>query len=189
MTTPSFFGYGLSPAIQLAEIWEVISDFTLPSQTGIITLPISPAIDFNDVSMVVIEAELISASGTGNQVLLRVNGVSANNYDVDGRTIKAGVETIINETGTGYKIANLTLFQNVNDTVHLLAYLQLNKTGTNKRIGIQSFANGLQQNGNMNISGVLTIDQTELNEIELLVFSAGFVAGTKITVYKVKRKL
>lgn len=189
MTTPSFFGYGLSPAIQVAEIWEAIGDLTLLVNATVMQINLSPAIDFDKVSMVVVETEIISKSGTGNNLVMSVNGDTSNFYDVDGRTIKSGVEIIIDETGAGFKIANPTLLTNVDDIMHGIAYFQLNKAGTNKRIGIQSFANGLQQNANMNISGVFTKDQTELNQVRINNFSATMGAGSKMTIYKVKRKL
>jgi len=189
MTVPSFFGYVLSPVVQVAEIWEKIIDFVSTVDSTSIILPISPAINFNDNSMVVVEMEIISKSGTGNNFLLRVNGISSPIYDTDGRTIKAGVEILIDETGTGFKFANPTLLLNVNDKVQVIAYLQLNKLPTPKNIGIQSFANGVEQRANMNIAGVLKSDQTELNEISILPFSVAMGAGSRITAYKVKRKL
>jgi len=182
MATQSFFGYMATPKIKVDPIWEVITDFVSTTRQGIFTFPISPAIDFNDVSMVVIEMEIISASGTGNQLVLEVNGEGFG-YRSQGRTIKGGVETIINLTGqNNFRLANLSLFQNANDIAHIIVYLQLNN-----KIGIQSFANGVNQNANMDMSGDLSNNQTELNEIKLLVFSVGMEAGSKVTIYKVKR--
>jgi len=183
MATQSFFGYMATPKIKVDPIWEVITDFVSTSRTGIFTFPISPAIDFNDNSMVVIEMEIISSSGTGNQLVLEINGVGFG-YSSIGRTIKAGVETIVNLTGqNNFRLANLSLFTNPLDTAHIIVYLQLNK-----RIGIQSFANGVNQNANMNMSGDLSNNQTELNQIKLLIFSVGMEAGSRVTIYKVKRK-
>jgi len=190
MTTPSFYGYGLSPKLVLASTWEVVADFVaLVNVTGI-TLNISPPFTGDDNSMLVLELEIISKSNTGNQIVLQVNGISASQYDLDGRTIKGGVETILNlGSQTGFNVANLTIFSggSIDDVMHCLAYFQLNKSGVFQQVGCQSFTNSVNLNANQYMSGGLRTSQTEINEIKIVNFSASMGAGSRATLYKVSR--
>lgn len=166
--------------------WEVIEDFVALSSFTQKTFTIDPPIDFSKVSMIVMEMELISGSGTGNNIVLDVNGVTAG-YETYGRTIKAGVEALLDISGANFRIANATLFSDIDDTVHAIIYITLNPTASDHNIGFQCVANGIHQSAQMVVSGSLSSNQTEINELKIQPFSTSLKAGTKVTIYKVSR--
>ncbi len=167
--------------------WTVIEDFVALSNFTSKIFTISPPIDFTKDSMLVMEMEIISLSGTGNRVAISVNGIDAGLvYFLDGVTIKGGVKTILDINGqSNWVIADLDLFADVDDVVHAIVYFSLNQL--NNEIKIQSFAHGVQQTAHQVLSGVLTTSQTEINKISLFPFSVGLKAGSRITIYRIPR--
>jgi len=190
MTTPSFFGYLVSPKQVLETTWEVIGNFerkTIPEPASIATFNLSPAIDFDKVSMLVLEFDG-SFAGTTN-VLLSINGINSN-YSIYGRRIKGGIETLIQFTNQAFEtIASNNLVTANNDILHSIVYMTLNKAPTFKEVGFQVFSNGLTVNGNEILSGALNFvaGLTEINKVVVQISSGGWNVGTRITLYKVKR--
>jgi len=189
MTNPSFFGYLLSPKIIAQTTWEVIGDFErkiVSDPATIATFNLSPAIDFDKVSMIVLEFD--GAFDSATNLRLTINGI--NPYAIYGRRIKGGVETLFQFTNQLFEtIASDNLITANNDILHSLVYMTLNEAPTFKEVGFQIFSNGLTVNGNEVLSGALNnvVGITEINKVEVTVSSGGWQVGTRITLYKVNR--
>jgi len=188
MTTPSFFGYLLSPKIIAKTTWEEIGNFerkTIPESATIATFNLSPAIDFDNVSMLVLEFD--GAFDLATNLLLSINGINSN-YAIYGRRIKAGVKTLIQFTNQAFEtIASNNLVTANNDILHSLVYMTVNKAPTFKEVGFQIFSNGLTVNGNEVLSGSLNFVAGIITINQVIVSSGGWQVGTRITLYKVNR--
>jgi len=187
MTQPSFFGYLLSPKIIAETTWEVIEDFTQVGNGSILNIAVSPAIDFDKVSMLVLVFD--GAFTVATNLVLTINGITSN-YNTYGRRIKGGVETLLNFSNQGnLKIATDQLLTGNNDVGHSIIYITLNKAGTFKEVGFQIFSNGVTVNGNEVFSGALNLvaGVSSISLVSPQLTSGSWKDGTRITLYKVKR--
>jgi len=164
--------------------WTVLENFEALSSFTNRIFTISPPIDFSKDSMLALEMEIISGSGTSNRVFVSVNGVGSG-YFTDGVTIKAGVKTIIDESGAFWEVVSSNVLVDIDDVVHVIMYFQLNQL--NNKIKMQSFANGVNQTAHQVMSGGLDSSQTEINEIRVVPTSTSFKAGTRMTLYRIPR--
>jgi len=187
MVIASFFGHMLTPKLIAETTWELIEEFEVigVSQNSK-TFTLSPAIDFDDVSMLVLISDFSLTAGSGAFTFI-VNGIT-NGWFSDGRRILGGVETIIDVNGGSFTrlVTDLLLTSN-NVPAHLIAYIQLNKGGANTRVGIQSFANGVGVNGNEVLSHTNTNNITSISSIKVTGRIRNFDVGTRMSLYKVKR--
>jgi len=188
MTTPSFFGYLLSPKIIAETTWEVLGNFervTIPDPATSKIFPISPAIDFDNVSMLVLTFDgSFSAGGT---LIVGINDLGST-YNTYGRRIIGGVETLINIQNTnGHRLATGSLITGANDIIQAICYIQLNKAGLFDETGFQSVANGVSVNGNEVFSGAQNSSISSINEVRIQLTAGGWNVGTRITLYKVSR--
>ena len=92
MTTPSFYGYMLSPKLDLDKVWNVIEthEALVPESSFIFNF--TPT-DLENDSMLVLVID--GAVTSILELQLRLNGISNPNYFFDGRKINNGVETIL----------------------------------------------------------------------------------------------
>jgi len=187
MTTPSFFGHMTAPTITVDELWETIDDFIFLGTEDRKNFTF-PAIDFDDNSMLVLIFD--GSVGVNPQFQIQVNNITTDTYRMDGRRIANGVETIIDLNGSNQFVPLQSIMTQSGKPLHMIVYFQLNKAGSNTLLGMQSFANSLEFRGNENQSGVLI---TNITSITSLLFSLSnfrlFDVGSRVTLYRVKRKL
>jgi len=181
MTTPSFFGYMLSPKLALDQIWEVIETHEALVEEISFTFSF-PAIDFNDVSMLVVTMD---ANPTGFAIpQLRINNNSSSNYFIDGRDIVSGSLVVIDKN-----IQNeIQLGRNNNNSYSGIVKIFLEKasTGTNFPMTISEFGNvGVPTNSQY--VGRLNVDTPNITDIEIRQNTPSWKIGTRITLYKVLR--
>jgi len=191
MTTPSFFGYLLSPKIIAETTWEVIGNFErkiVSDPASIVNFLFSPAIDFDKISMLALTFDG-SFTIASTDILLGLNNIGSN-YNTYGRRIIGGVETLVNLVNqNGFRIATSNLLSGADDIINAITWIQLNKAGTNKEAGFQSVANGVSINGNEVFSGALNFvaGVFDVDRVTVQLTSGGWNVGTRITLYQVKR--
>lgn len=172
-----------------AGAWSVIEDFEVTDEFGqqIKTFDFA-AIDFDDVSMLVLVADLSLTAASGAYDL-QINGITSN-YFTNGRRIVNGVETIINVDGQGtYEIASASLATGLDKPIHAICYIQLNKTDPSgqRNAGFQSFANGTNTDGSENKTGSQTSSIASISSIRISGRIRNFSQGSRFTLYKVSR--
>jgi len=167
--------------------WSVIGDYEAPDDNDNSHEFLFAPITFEDDCMLVLvfDGSLTASSGA---LQLLINGINGPVYFSDGRRIVNGVETIIDvNTAANFQLATAVLLTGVNVPVHVICYIQLNKSGSNTHVGIQSFANGILARGNENISGMLTTSISSITDISIDGRIRNFQQGSRATLYKVSR--
>ncbi len=180
MTTPSFFGYMLSPQLALDKTWELIEthEALIPESTFTFSFP---AIDFDDDSELVLVIDIGSTVALNLQ--LAINGISTLLYFTDGRRIKGGVETLIDLNQTSFQISSSSILF---ATAFITVQIGLSKAGTNDRPMIFTTASGGNA-GNEVTNGALASVTASISSLEVKTTTSTWRTGTRMSLYRVRR--
>ena len=137
--------------------------------------------DFSTISKLVLVYNI--SAGAPQNLQLKVNGIT--NYNIDGRRINNGTETLVNSTGaTEIKIDESGNLPGAGSAVMGTVEIILPLTGTTRPI-VQSYSSGGAQNYLVSSSCIGT--ETSITSIEIKVSTSTWQAGGYMVLYGVKR--
>ena len=185
-------GVGVAPTFQAASggVVRVIETKELSVASSSMTFTISPAIDFDDDSYVILEVDGNPTLILG--LLLEVNGYTTNGYYSEGQRTSGGTITVLDENNSsGWTIGSTSVLGAVNNSFVCRCEIGINKGGNGAsqvwrllRSNIVGLAQINEQKGG---ECQTASSQTTLNEVKILTSTSTLQIGTRATLYAVSR--
>ena len=178
-------GAGVAPTFQdAAGILSVIETYEASVAEAAKTFTFT-AVDFDDDSELLLVMDF-NVAGAG-VLSMAYNGITGTAYAIDGRAIKAGVETLIDlNAQAAIQIASSALLTDAEDEAFLIVHIGLSKaSATIKRIISFCEANGPQQSYEAT-AGHNNTTSTSISSIEIT-STVNWNIGSRMTLYKLAR--
>ena len=166
-------------------LWTVIGDHEATTAESSHNFNFT-AVDFDDDSHLVLIIDIASTAALA--LRLRLNSVTTGDYDMDGRRITGGAETLLDQNSAAFhEIASATLLSGAGKASVLVIQIGLGKAGGGDRPQVHSHASSTASTVDELLSGQLNIAQTDLTDVTVLTSTSTWILGTRMTLYKVAR--
>jgi len=143
-------------------------------------------IDFDDDSELLLVYDLSATAAFS--LLMRINGITALSYFVDGRRITGGAETLIdlNSLGSG-QLQSSTIINGANSGATGRVKIGLIKAGTNDKPTWSAEGSGSALAGGEVYSGLLFVNMASITSIRIFTSTSTWQIGTRMTLYRLAR--
>ncbi len=165
---------------------QLIENYTFGSTITTKTFTISPALNMDDHSMLMLVMDVSATASLALQA--QVNGYTTSTYNWDSNSTKDAANTPTTGTSdTSIEIVSTALLSTAGAPVHVVMYIMLNKSGSNDRITIHSHAVSPTAVAIQECGGGNTTAVTEIDAVTIKVSTSSLQANGRMTLYKVKR--